>query len=557
MSDARLRELERRWKETGSAEDELRYLRERLRRVEDPDLETLRRAVELDDRDEALRGRYYEALFPTRPEVPRAAHTIPDLLPLRFGEYLLLSRSKLGEWGPPSLFGAWNRAADSRCGVYPLGSELSQHVSGDPPALALIERRIALDQALAHPSLARVLAWGSVGAERFLALDLDLSRGTALDQLEGRDPTEVVLLRCAALAEAIGAAHARGEVHGCVSPNWVHVDARGGLRLMPFTLASLASVHERYYAQFARPMSSSLQYLSPEAIMGKPLEPTSDVFQLGVLLHESLAGRRPFEGETMIDIARQVIMEDAPPLRRHWPKAPAPLEAVCLRALAREPERRYPDAGALAADLRRVLGGEPVEAPPPRRPLRGWLARLWPLTVLLLCAALLPGCAEPATQPTTKTEGAVDAEPSPALSAVRDILSDPSAELVLYRLVRPAFAGRVWTYTKQGERPNPMIPTRTLGAKARARLVSLVRAKHLRAGKGQLPSYSYLLEVVRNDAPVARIDFHTEGEGAASLFVIDPKKERLSAGSAQLILSATARSKWLRALDGAWAAAGP
>ena len=122
----------------------------------------------------------------------------------------------------------------------------------------------------------------------------------------------------------------------------------------------------------------------------EPIGPATDVYALGVILYEMLAGRPPYDSTTAADILLQVSLRSDPP--RDWrPRLPADLETICLKCLNKDPQRRYPTALALAEDLRRFLEHKPVHARPVGRVGQAvrWCRRHPVTTLLMLAVALL------------------------------------------------------------------------------------------------------------------------------------------------------------------------
>ena len=188
------------------------------------------------------------------------------------------------------------------------------------------------------------------------------------------------------MLDAVRFAHERGVVHRDLKPGHLLIDREGRPRLLDFGISKLVDPETNQSLALTRTESRALTpaYASPEQFRGEPVTPASDVYALGTILYELLAGRRPFAGDqgSAVALERAVLGTDPEPpstaarqvasaLPGRDPKAPRALpfavltrdlDAICLKALRKAPLERYADAGELAADLRRYLAGQPVAA---------------------------------------------------------------------------------------------------------------------------------------------------------------------------------------------------
>jgi serine/threonine-protein kinase len=183
---------------------------------------------------------------------------------------------------------------------------------------------------------------------------------------EGSFPPERAAEVVAELAEALAYAHALGVVHRDVKPANVRIDHRGDVYLMDFGIAYRPDSNE-----LPLPPGTILgtpAYVAPEQAEGgrrDPL-PASDQYSLGAVFYELLCGRPPFVGPPSYVLFHAIHHEPTSP-RTVEPKVPRALAAICLKALAKSPDRRYADCHGLADDLRRWLRGEN-----PQAHRRGW-----------------------------------------------------------------------------------------------------------------------------------------------------------------------------------------
>jgi serine/threonine protein kinase/predicted esterase len=166
------------------------------------------------------------------------------------------------------------------------------------------------------------------------------------------------------IADALAHAHAHAIVHRDVKPANVMVQRDGRTKLFDLGLARLG---EEPGLTRSGDLAGSPYYMSPEQVSGPPerVDRRTDVYSLGVTLFELLTLRRPFEGPTSAQVFRQIASREPPLLRRINPLVPRDLETICLAALEKDPDRRYPTVEALAEDLRRFLAFAPIRATPP------------------------------------------------------------------------------------------------------------------------------------------------------------------------------------------------
>jgi mono/diheme cytochrome c family protein len=197
------------------------------------------------------------------------------------------------------------------------------------------------------------------------------------------------------LARATHAAHERGIVHRDLKPGNVMLAADGTLKIADFGLAK--RMDDTPDLTRTGEVLGTPAYMAPEQAAGDraAVGPATDVYAVGAILYELLAGRPPFAGDNPLEVLRQVADDEPIAPSRLQTAVPRDLEAICLKCLEKSPARRYPSAQALADDLRRFLDGLPVvarRAGPVRRVLKYARRHPWRTVLIALAAslALLP-----------------------------------------------------------------------------------------------------------------------------------------------------------------------
>jgi eukaryotic-like serine/threonine-protein kinase len=235
-----------------------------------------------------------------------------------------------------------------------------QQYAHDPEFVRRFRREAQAAASLSHPGVVAVYDTGSEDGTHFIVMEYVEGR-TLKDVIRAEGPlnperaAEVAGDVCSALA----AAHARGLVHRDVKPGNVMLTPDGRVKLMDLGIAR-AAVGET--ATQTAAMLGTAQYLSPEQAQGQAVDFRSDLYSVGCCLYEMLTGTVPFRGATPVAIAYRHVREDPAPPRMLNPDVPAPLEAVCLKAMAKRPDDRYQTAIELRQDLERARAGQRVAA---------------------------------------------------------------------------------------------------------------------------------------------------------------------------------------------------
>ena len=243
---------------------------------------------------------------------------------------------------------------------------LSAEFTTNRDRLSRFEQEACAASALNHPNILTIHEVGVDDGRHFMATEyidgITLRRKIAGSPLEIREILDISVQVASALEEA----HAAGIVHRDIKPDNIMIRRNGYAKVLDFGLAKLtenstdrtpsdgeASTRVLVQTDAGVVMGTS-HYMSPEQTRGKPMDARTDIWSLGVVMFEMIAGRTPFEGETSTDIIVAITQKEPPPLARFAPKVPAELDWIVTKALRKDRDERYQTIKELLTDLRRL-----------------------------------------------------------------------------------------------------------------------------------------------------------------------------------------------------------
>ncbi|OBA69354.1 serine/threonine protein kinase [Mycobacterium sp. 1554424.7] len=244
---------------------------------------------------------------------------------------------------------------------------LRADLARDPSFYLRFRREAQNAAALNHPSIVAVYDTGEAetptGPLPYIVMEyVDGVTLRDIVHTEGPLPPRRAIEIIADACQALNFSHQNGIIHRDVKPANIMISSTNAVKVMDFGIARAIADSGNSVTQTAAVIGTA-QYLSPEQARGDSVDARSDVYSLGCVLYEILTGEPPFTGDSPVAVAYQHVREDpVPPSKRHEGIS-ADLDAVVLKALAKNPENRYQTAAEMRADLVRVHNGEPPEAP--------------------------------------------------------------------------------------------------------------------------------------------------------------------------------------------------
>ena len=283
----------------------------------------------------------------------------------RLGNYEIIE--EIGRGGMGVIYRARQRHSRR---IVALKRMLSYHADSHE-TLARFRREAESAASLDHPNILPIYEVNE-SEDGLPFFSMKLATGGSLRTVAPRlrnDPRECVRL-IAKVSRAVDYAHEHGILHRDLQPGNVLLDARGEPMVSDFGLAKWLDQE----SNLTRTLTSlgTPGYIAPEQAEGTSFSPATDIYSLGAILFNLLAGRPPFMGNNALSVIRQAAAKPAPRLRLILPSVDRDLETIVARCLERDPKARYHAAGALAEDLERWLEGRPILARPMRTPARVW-----------------------------------------------------------------------------------------------------------------------------------------------------------------------------------------
>ena len=362
------------------------------------------------------------------------------------GRYRVLR--KLGSGGMADVYAAEDRQLGRRVAL----KVLHRRFAEDQQFVERFRREASSAAGLQHPNIVAIFDRGQWDGTSYIAMELVEGR-TLKEVVRGKGPAppEAAVDVTLQILRAARYAHKHGIVHRDIKPHNVLIDQDGRVRVTDFGIARAGTSDMTETGS----IMGTAQYLSPEQAQGRAVDARSDLYSIGIVLYELLTGQVPFDAESPVTVALMQVNEPPPPPRELNPAIPPAIEAVVLRAMEKDPDRRFQSADEFIAALE--TRQEILPPPPPveeileeddRRGRRWWL---W-LLILLALAAIAFGLYQVLKPEQLVVPNVIGRESSTAAQ----ILQNRGFEVDIVTVVNPDVErDRV---AAQDPRPNTMAP---------------------------------------------------------------------------------------------------
>ncbi len=299
-----------------------------------------------------------------------------------FGRYQIIR--PLGGGGMADVYLARDPVLDREVAVK---IPIPDRLSADVLARFKVEARAVAR--LEHPAIVPLYEYGDQDGRPYLVMRY-MHGGSLADRIDRRPASlSEVITVVDHIAAALDYAHAQGVIHRDVKPGNILFDEAGAAYLTDFGIARVANTAGGKSLTQTGLIIGTVAYMSPEQALGKPLDGRNDLYSLGVMIYEMLTGDIPYNADSQLQQAMQHVSAPIPSVRARRPDLPPAVQQVIERALAKQPEDRYPSGAALAADLRRVAAGNQPSRrrESPSGGKKGLPVWVWPVALVGLALA--------------------------------------------------------------------------------------------------------------------------------------------------------------------------
>jgi len=276
-------------------------------------------------------------------------------------------------------------AEDGRLGRKVALKLLSADFTRDVDRVRRFQQEARAASALNHPNIITIFEIGQFDTSHFIATEF-IDGSTLRHRMYAGMSTREALDVAIQITTALSAAHSAGIIHRDVKPENIMLRPDGFIKVLDFGLAKLTEKSAEWEAAGGDPEAATralvttdpgivmgtISYMSPEQARGLRADERTDIFSLGVVLYEMVAGRKPFDGGTISDVIALILGKEPPLLARYSQDVPAELERIATKALTKDREERYQTAKDMLIDLKRLKQRMDVQAELERTGQSGW-----------------------------------------------------------------------------------------------------------------------------------------------------------------------------------------
>jgi serine/threonine protein kinase/cytochrome c-type biogenesis protein CcmH/NrfG len=265
---------------------------------------------------------------------------------------------------------------------------LTEEMEGDERARQRFLREAKAAACLDHPFICQIHETGESEGRAYIVMEYVEGVTLSEKMAAGKLPLKVALQTALEVAEALEIAHGRGIVHRDLKPANIILTPQGHVKVMDFGLARRIQPQGQALTQTLTQsitgegaIAGTVAYMSPEQTRGAQVDGRSDIFSLGIILHEMVTGKHPFSKPTPMETLTSVLRDSPPPVRVDPKSADPPISQILEKALAKDPNRRYQRVSELAQDIRKLLGDLAAGG-------LGFRKWVWAAVAVLLAAAV-------------------------------------------------------------------------------------------------------------------------------------------------------------------------